>query len=105
MTKSTELKLLPNQEFHMYVGYCITAWAKVEEHLFDAFQEILSISRQHAAILYYRISGLDQRISTTDELVGAALPKPTGKGEHSHPDLIRWKEINKNLRGLLSVRR
>jgi hypothetical protein len=104
MSKSTEGKLLPKIEFHMYVGFCITAWAKVEEHLFDTCQSVLNTSRKNAAIIYYKTPSINARISLIDELVRAALPPPRN-GEQHHPDLIRWKDINKGLTDLLKVRR
>jgi hypothetical protein len=96
--------MTPNAEFHMYVGFCITAWAKVEEHLFDTLQSMLNASRKNAALVYYKTPSLNARISLIDELVRAALPPPRSGKQHHH-DLIRWKAINKKLTDLLKIRR
>jgi hypothetical protein len=93
-------------EFLMYVGYCITTWADVEEKLFDILWKCLKCPPEQAAIVYYRTPNLDGRLSLTDELVKHALPKPKRKsGGHPHPDVKQWNELEAKFRQLLSVRR
>ena len=48
-------------EFHMMVGYCIAEWADVDNALFNIFQLCVG-RREPSAIIYYRMTGLEQRI-------------------------------------------
>jgi hypothetical protein len=91
-------------EFHMWAGYCITAWSKVDARLFEIFWQTLACSKQHAAIIYYRINSLDTRIKLTDELIETVLPKSQHSGGHKHPDAIAWSKIKKSVEDLLRVR-
>jgi hypothetical protein len=89
MSRTTTLHEGP--EFYMYVGYCITAWAKVEEELFDICVDLLGSKLERAAIVYYRLPSLSVRLGLVDELVASALPQRTKKnGGHDHPDLKAW---------------
>jgi hypothetical protein len=90
----------------MYVGYCITTWADVEENLFHILWKCLQCPIEQAAIVYYRTPTLDARLSLTDELVKHILPKPDRKsGGHPHPDVKQWNGIEAKFRQLLAVRR
>jgi hypothetical protein len=99
-------QLMPSEEFYLWVGRCITAWAKVEEHLFDICQKSLNTSTEKAAIVYYRTPTLDTRINLVDELVRSSLPKRDRKsGGHDHPDVQEWDDIRKAIGALLHTRR
>jgi hypothetical protein len=63
-------------EFYMWIGHCISAWAKVEERLFKICWHSLRAPKTQAAIVYFRTPSLDARLSLVDELVKSALPKP-----------------------------
>ena len=52
--------LARHDEFHMVMGYCIAAWAAVDEQLFLLFSDCVGPHEQ-AAIIYYRTPGLDVR--------------------------------------------
>jgi hypothetical protein len=94
-----------NAEFHMYVGFCITAWANVEEHLFRICARVLNTAEERAAIVYYRTPTLDTRLQLTDELVRTVLPKRTRKsGGHDHPDVIAWNDLKNDIKNELSTR-
>jgi hypothetical protein len=101
------VKATPSEvAFLMYVGYCITTWADVEEKLFKIFWRATNCPKKQAAIIYYRTPTLDARLSLTDELVKHALPKPEKKsGGHPHRDVKKWNDIEANFRQLLTVRR
>jgi hypothetical protein len=94
--------MTPNAEFHMYVGLCITAWAKVEEQLFRMCARCLGTSDELAAIVYYRTPNMDTRLKLVDELLRAVLPKRKRKsGGHDHPDVKKWNTLRSNLEDLL----
>jgi hypothetical protein len=88
------VKATPSEvAFLMYVGYCITTWADVEEKLFKIFWRATNCPKKQAAIIYYRTPTLDARLSLTDELVKHALPKPEKKsGGHPHRDVEKSNE-------------
>jgi hypothetical protein len=69
-------------EFHMIMGYCIAAWSRVDAELFRIFQSCLGPIDQ-SAIIYYRMPGLDIRLTYTDEIVTATL-LPKGKKPEAH---------------------
>jgi hypothetical protein len=58
----------------MMVGYCIAAWADVDEQLFRIFQDCVGPLEQ-SAIIYYKTPGLDARFTLTNEIVRSILPK------------------------------
>jgi hypothetical protein len=96
-----------SDQFHMAVGYCITAWAGVDEHLFRIFRDCVGPYDQ-CAIIYYRTPSLDTRLELTHELVRSVLPKPDRPkhlGGHDHPDVRSWKAIYKEFKRLLATRR
>jgi hypothetical protein len=89
----------------MYVGFCITAWANVEEYLFRICLKTLNTSEERAAIIYYRTPTLDTRLQLIDELVRTVLPKRTRKsGGHDHPDVIAWNDLKNDIKNELSMR-
>lgn len=93
-------------EFHKCVGYSITAWAKVEEWLFELCWRSLASSKECAAIVYFRTPTLDARIQLVDELVRTILPKPERKsGGHAHPDVVAWSSLKQKISSHLSTRR
>ncbi len=55
-------------EFFTWLGKCITAWAQVEEHLFEICVHSLGATRHRVAIVYYRTPTLRARLDLTDEL-------------------------------------
>jgi hypothetical protein len=92
-------------EFHMHVGYCIAAWAQVDDELFRIFRNCLGPYEQ-SAIIYYRCPGLDVRLGITEELVQSVLPEPERKsGGHDPPELKAWKQAVGDFRQLLAARR
>jgi hypothetical protein len=92
-------------EFHMMIGYCVAAWAEVDEQLFEIFASAIG-PRDQSAILYYRTPGLDVRLKTTDEIVLSVLPeRKRASGGHDHPDVVEWKKARKGFEDLLSERR
>ena len=93
-------------EFLMWIGHCITAWAKFEEHLFSVCRACLGARLDRAAIVYYRTPALDSRIKLVHELVCTVLPKPPKKsGAHPHPDLKQWNDLRNEITDLLAIRR
>jgi hypothetical protein len=52
------------------------------------------------------LPGLDIRLGMTDEIVKGTLPKPVKKnGGHDHPDVVRWKALQKRVQDQLAIRR
>jgi hypothetical protein len=47
-------------EFHMVMGYCIAAWAQVDDQLFRIFRDCVGPYDQ-SAVIYYRTPGLHLR--------------------------------------------
>jgi hypothetical protein len=93
-----------HDEFMTLLGFCITAWAKIEEQLFKICELCLGARPDRVAIVYYRTPTVDARMKLVDELVGTALPTKT-PGEHDHPDVITWSSIVKDAGALLHIRR
>jgi hypothetical protein len=92
-------------EFHLYVGYCIAAWARVDDALFEICRGCLGPTEQ-SAIIYYRTPGLDLRFKLTDELVLSILPRRQRKsGGHDHPDVKAWPRAIARHEDLLAIRR
>jgi hypothetical protein len=93
------------RDFLMWVGYCITTWADVEEKLFDVVWKCLQCPKEQAAIIYFRTPSLDARVTLADELVRNILPARAKKsGGHDHPSVKEWKKIERKFRDLLPTR-
>src|SRR5262245_45705800 len=90
-------------EFYREMGYCVGAWAAVDEALFGIFQRCVGPWHQ-CAIIYYRTPGLDVRHNLVDEIVRFILPKPEGNA-HPHDDVRAWAAATKGLKDLLGTRR
>ena len=103
----SESKTKPGQaasdEFHMMLGYCIAAWADVDDLLFRIFRDCIGPYEQ-CAIIYYKTPGLEARFSLTDEIVRSVLPKKK-PGAHDHPSVKAWDKAIKPRQDLLSQRR
>jgi len=94
-------------KFHMHIGYCIAEWAELDERLFLIFQSCVG-SPEQCAIIYYKIPGLEPRLSLTDEIIRSVFPKTERKsGDHTqdYPHVVRWSKIKTSIEGLLSTRR
>jgi hypothetical protein len=106
MSKPPSPTLPPKVEFYMHVGLCITAWAKVEEELFEICFDILGTTRDRAAIVFYRLPQLSIRLGLIDELTISVLPKrPKKDGGHDHTDVTAWKDLKGRLDALFGMRR
>jgi hypothetical protein len=90
--------------FYKWIGHCITAWADLEERLFEILWQCLSCPQARAAIVYYKTPSIDARLTLTDELVRSVLPK-TESGKQPHPDLKAWNDIRLEITTELAVRR
>lgn len=94
-----------HDEFYKLLGLCISRWSYTEEVLFSICQYILQTREDFAAIIYYRTPTLDSRLSLTDELLRAFLPKSEKKnGGHPHKLLTEWLKIRNKIRDLLPLR-
>ncbi len=91
-------------EFYRWIGHCITAWADLEDRLFEILWRVLSCPQVRAAIVYYKTPSLEARLTLTDELVRSTLPK-TKSGDQPHADLKAWNSIRVDIGNELSVRR
>jgi hypothetical protein len=91
-------------EFHIEMGYCISAWARVDDELFRIFRDCIGPLDQ-SAIIYYRTPGLNVRLDMTNELVQTTLLPSWERPGHADPRLKAWKAAIKPSRDLLSVRR
>jgi hypothetical protein len=90
-------------EFHRLVGYCITAWAEVDDQLFRIFRDCLGPYDQ-SAIIYYRTPGLDVRLALVDEIVITTLLPSWERPGTTDPRVKAWKAAIKDFRNLLAVR-
>jgi hypothetical protein len=89
----------------MHVGYCVAEWSNLDEWLFRIFQSCVGAPEQ-CSIVYYKIPGLEPRLSLADEIVKSILPKPDRKsGGHQHVSVQEWNGVRKNIEKLLSIRR
>jgi hypothetical protein len=93
-----------SDEFHMTMGYCIAAWAQVDNELFRIFADCMALT-DHSAIIYYRTPGLDVRFGMADEIVKTTLLPSWERPGHGDPRIKAWKAATKGVRDLLSVRR
>jgi hypothetical protein len=91
------------EDFFIWLGKCITSWARVEDHLFEICVQSLGATRQRTAIVYYRTPTIDARLKLTDELVRTVLPKKKG-GDHDHSDVKIWDCLRKRIGSLLPTR-
>jgi hypothetical protein len=92
-----------HDEFMMWLGFCITGWAKVEEQLFAICQRCLGARQDRVAIIYCRTPTLDARMNLIDELLRTMLPV-TKPGDQDHPDLAAWNALRKDTKALLPFR-
>ena len=91
--------------FFETLGRCIAAWVTVDDELFRVFRDCLGPYEQ-SAIIFYRLPGLEPRLTLTDEIVASVLPKPERKsGGHDHESMKEWKVISKQFEKLLATRR
>jgi hypothetical protein len=88
-------------EFFAAVGKAITRWADLEELLFHITNSILGCTREQAAIVFYRESGMGRRLQLTTELIGTFFPP---QSKHPDPGLVRWREIRDDISCRLKVR-
>lgn len=92
-------------DFHMKIGYCIAAWADVDDILFRIFSDCIG-PRDQSAIIYFKTPGLGARFSLTDEIVKSVLPQPEREsGGHDHASMIAWKKTIDGYQELLGTRR
>src|SRR6266849_1555644 len=98
----------PNAEFNMYVGFCITAWAKVEEQLFALCQRSLGTSERQASIVYNRAPSFEARKGLVDELQGdpvcTAVLRPSGSPQSREQRLAICDARSSDGAGLVSHR-
>jgi hypothetical protein len=95
-----------HDEFLMWVGFCITAWARVEEQLFKICEACIQARRDRVAIVYYLSPSINTRLKLVDELVRTVLPKrEKTSGAHDHSDLVLWDTLRKDIGALLGTRR
>jgi len=90
--------------FHMLMGYCVAAWAEVDDELFRIFCDCLG-PRDQSAVVYYRTPGLDIRLGLTDELVRVTMLPSWERPGKRDPRIKAWEAAMKGFRELLSVRR
>jgi hypothetical protein len=91
-------------EFFEVLGRCIAAWAAVDDELFRIFSECVS-PRELAAIIYYRLPGLDIRLGLIDEIIRSMLPRLSKPGDHPHTSVKAWGELRAAFDKLLATRR
>jgi hypothetical protein len=91
-------------EFHMMIGYCIAEWAGIDDELFRIFQHCTGAKEKQAAVVFYRLPGLNVRLGLVDEIVKSVLPQ-TQPGKQKDPQLKRWSGINKACEKLFETRR
>ena len=95
-----------SDELHMWVGYSITAWAEVEDGLFELCWRSLGSTKERAAIVYFKTPGTDSRLTLVDELVKTVLPKQEREdGGHHHTDLKAWIKLRDRIKTQLATRR
>jgi hypothetical protein len=90
--------------FHMEMGYCVAAWAGVDDWLFRIFRDCIGPYDQ-SAIIYYRTPGLDVRFTLTTEIVKTTLLPSWERPGKSDPRIKAWDAIAVDFRKLLAVRR
>lgn len=91
-------------EFHMVMGYCVAAWAEVDDQLFRIFRDCMA-SHDQSAIVYYRTPGLNVRLGLVTEIVITTLLPSWERPGHADHRMKAWKAAIKGSRDLLSVRR
>jgi hypothetical protein len=90
-------------EFHMVMGYCIAAWAQVDDQLFRIFRDCIGPYDQ-SAVIFYRTPGLDTRLSLTDEIVRVTLLPSWERPGKRDPRIKAWSAILSEFRASLAIR-
>lgn len=94
-----------SDELHMWLGYCITEWASVEDQLFRICLGVLKAPETQAAIVFFRTPTMETRLQLIQELLEAIIPAPERKnGGHPHADMDKWKIISKTFADLVPIR-
>lgn len=91
------------EEFMMFLGMCITEWAHIDDHVFEAFLAILDADYRRTAILFYNIPTLDSRLDTCSELLTTVFPE-VKTGEHQHKDQEAWCDLVKATKDAMKTR-
>jgi hypothetical protein len=86
-----------SDEFHMWLGYCIANWAKVEDFLFVLFWAALQGPKEQAQLLYYRNNTFGARLGLTDDMVRLAL-RSYQRG------VSDWETLRKEIEALSKTR-
>lgn len=104
-TNFTFPRLPDSADFLMMVGKCITDWARIEEVLFYMCQEMLNVSLEQCAIIYYRTPTLETRLQLLDELMNEFFPKPERQnGGHPPKEIKLWGKLLADIRDEMPIR-
>jgi hypothetical protein len=100
MTTLSE-RLQRRKEFFASLGECITAWAAVEQKLFDLFQMALGTDREKSAILFWAIPAFSMRLSYTSMFVTHCLKTDANKKTKAQKT---WNALQQDIENLRAVR-
>lgn len=93
----------PNEidEFHRWLGVCVSQWARVDDLLLAiCWKALRTPLLELAAVVYYRQSGLQRQIDLADALLKTNLVGPAGP----HADYLHWTAIRRRMRPMLDER-
>jgi hypothetical protein len=87
------------KELLLWIGICVTEWARVEHLLFRLTVDVLGTGPNRAAIVFRRHSTLGARIVLIDELVKSVLETtdPIQKNAHKSGIALSWDAICRDL--------
>ena len=101
----SQKSLTIKQQFYLSMGECISAWAFVEDALFELCHAVIGCKKERAAIIFGRTPTLETRVALVSELMLTLLPKKERKdGGHDHAATRAWLDLVKEVKRLLPVR-
>ena len=101
MATTLDERIQRRKEFFASLGDSITAWAAVEQKLFDLFQIALGADREKSSILFWAIPAFSMRLSYTSMFVTHCLKTDANKKTKAQKI---WNALQQDIENLRAVR-
>lgn len=91
--------------FHTWLGACVARWAVLESKVFDTCHLAMACDREIAAIAFYSLNSLHQKLALTDSaMIHRLRPAPREPGRHDTSELQEWSKIKNRIGEQLVMR-